>query len=297
MFKKQTQFSTGLVPSPVDNRDVLLSSVQPQIARFPKDCPEPFDLTILNQDGNPYCVGYACAALKQYLEAKERNSIVFDGEWIYKKCKEIDGIPNIAGTYFRAGLKVLQKFGAKPLNGKEEDAEKYKIGSYALVDDQSFEGLKKSAFVYGAIISGFIGSNAGWQTAYPRPARAGETTWGHATLLKAYLENYLKGQNSWGIWGENGNFYVPKTYLPFESWVVFTDKPTQEGQEGWVASEFLRNLGIEKGQLVKPTTALRLRTEPMGTILLTLTPSTKLEILKVGEKVSGYLWCKVKLIE
>ena len=299
-FKKK-QFNIplgGCEKSPLDSRDVLLSTIQPIIVRIPEECPAPFDLTILNQGQNPYCVGFSSATLKQEREMRERNLLTFDGEWIYKKCKELDQCPNMSGTWLRIAMKVLQKQGAKPIDGLEEDAQKYKIGSYAKVDELTFEGLKKAIFVNGMVIAGFTGSNAGWQSAYIRPPKLGESIWGHAISLIGYNKDYIVGQNSWGTnWGDKGLFYVPKDYLPFEAWAILTDRPNEIGLEGWVASEFLRTLTFQEGAKVKPITALRLRENPMGNIITTLTPSQELEILKVGEKVQGYIWAKVKLRE
>jgi len=302
MWFKKKQFNIppeGCRPSPEDSRDVLLSSVIPEIKRYPNNSPCPFDLTILNQNGYPHCVGYSSAALKQEREMREKNTIIFDGDWIYKKCKELDQCPNMAGTWLRIAMKVLQKIGAKPIDKLEEEALKYKIGSYAKVDELTFEGLKKAIFVNGALLSGFIGSNAGWQTAYIRPPKSGETTWGHAVTLIGYNENYLIGQNSWGDWGDKGLFYVPKNYLPFEAWAILSDEPTPTGLEGWCAAAYLRTLGLTEGQLVSPTTALKLRDKPglNSGVIQIMIPSQKLEILKIGESLNGFNWIRVKLIE
>ena len=293
------QRAGGLIPSPKDPRDLLLSAVSPSIIRIPKECPNPFDLDILFQNGYPHCVGYSCAAIKQEKELREKVSQIFDGDWIYKKCKEIDGFPNMQGTWFRIGLKVLQKYGAKPLNGLEDEASRYKIGTYALVDDMSFEGLKKAIFVNGALLGAFTGSNQGWQTAYIRPPKTGEVTWGHAITLVGYNENYLIGQNSWGnTWGDKGLFYIPKDYLPFEAWAILTDI-SSDIKEGWIALEFIRSIGLAEGARVTPITILNFRDKPglVGKVIARLKPSDQLEIMKIGDKIDGYSWAKIKIIE
>jgi hypothetical protein len=300
MWIKKSKFippPAGCIPSPEDKRDLLLSQVAPIVKRYPSACPPPFDLDVLDQDQKPYCVGYSCAALKQYFELKERNIVTFDGDWIYQKAKELDENPQIAGTYLRMGLKVLQKFGAKPLNGSEEEAEKYKIGTYVRVDDYSFEGLKKALYIGGVLLAGFYGSNSGWQNAYIQPPKQGESIWGHAVAIIGYNENYLIGQNSWSSsWGDKGLFYVPSNYPPFEAWILM-DLPTY--QEGWCASEYLRSLTFQEGALVKPVVGLRLRETPglSGRILTTLSPSQTLQIVKVGDKIDNFNWVRVKIIE
>ena len=301
-FKKK-QFNIplgGCEKSPLDSRDVLLSTIQPIIVRIPEECPAPFDLTILNQGQNPYCVGFSSATLKQEREMRERNLLTFDGEWIYKKCKELDQCPNMSGTWLRIAMKVLQKQGAKPIDGLEEDAQKYKIGSYAKVDELTFEGLKKAIFVNGMVIAGFTGSNAGWQSAYIRPPKLGESIWGHAISLIGYNKDYIVGQNSWGTnWGDKGLFYVPKDYLPFEAWAILTDRPSEflmpSGLEGWVAESYLRKIFI-KGDIVFPYTRLNIREIPAGQKIKTLEKGEKLEILGETQEKNGYLWQKVKII-
>ena len=134
-------------------------------------------------------------------------------------------MPNLQGTFFRAGLEVLQKFGAKPLGGKEEDAYKYRIGGYARVDCD-FKSLKQAIYECGAILIGFIGSNGGWKTAFIRKPRSGERKWGHATTGIGYEVTYINGQNSFGeSWGDKGLFYFTKKYNPIEAWAPLTDLP------------------------------------------------------------------------
>ena len=245
----------GLYPSPPDSRDYLLSSVMPNILRFPETCPPPFDLTILNQQQYPACVGFTCAAIKQEKELRERNSKVFDGLWIYNECKKIDGMPSIAGTFFRIGLKVLKDIGAKT---GTEDPSIYRIAEYRQVDDMSFEGLKKAVFVYGAILAGFKMSNEGWRGEIIRAPRTGETIYEHAISIIGYEKNYLIGQNSWGEnYHNKGLFKIPQDYLPFEAWCVILDKVNEIKEEiktGWVARVFLdannrttANLNIRAG--------------------------------------------------
>ena len=287
----------GCVPSLPDERDVLMSEVYPLPIRIAPEMPPPFDLTILNQGQTPHCVGFSSAAIKQEKELRERISKVFDGDWIYARCKELDGLPNMPGTYLRIAMKVLQKTGAKPKDGLESEAIKYRIGGYAKVDDVSFEGLKKAIYVNGILIAGFTGSNQGWQTAYIRPPKTGETTWGHAIALIGYNKDYIIGQNSWGEnWGDKGLFYIPKDYLPFESWAILSDYPTQalEFKEGWVVENWVQLL-LEKDTILTTTARLNFREQPSisSPIIRTLDKGAK--IIYQGEKkvVGNYTWLKV----
>ncbi|MFW5902845.1 MAG: hypothetical protein ACOCTT_03085, partial [archaeon] len=102
----------GLRPSPRDDRDLALSGTIPEIKRYPKEKPCPFDLRIHNQGVNPSCVGHSTSTIKEGMERKERVKIDFDGEWLYKECKKIDDFDG-DGTYLRTALKVLKNKGVK----------------------------------------------------------------------------------------------------------------------------------------------------------------------------------------
>jgi hypothetical protein len=180
-----------------------------------------------------------------------------------------------------------------PLGGG--DPERFKIGSYALVDDSTFEGLKKALCVNGYLLSGFRGSNEGWRSAYVRPPREGEGLWGHAIALVGYTKNHLIGVNSWGTnWGENGYFYIPKDYPVMEAWAVLTDLPTPPdvGVIGWVAEQF-----IDANNKVIPAVGLNLR-RGAGTnhAIVKLLPKDTL-VERFSERVfNGLWWVKVRVL-
>jgi len=72
----EKSFSTGLIASPEDIRDIPLSAIAPIPVRIPESLPPIFDLEILDQNGYPACVGFSCAAIKQDRELREKNNIV-----------------------------------------------------------------------------------------------------------------------------------------------------------------------------------------------------------------------------
>jgi hypothetical protein len=288
-FKKTPIGKTGdLVKSPEDNRDFLLSSYIPSVKRIPEKYPPLFDLDVLDQKQEPSCVGYALACMKQFNEMRERVYRVFDGSWIYRKAKGIDGMPNFPGTYLRAGLSVVKNIGAKT---GSEDPSIYRIESYARVDDMSFEGLKKAIALYGTVLAGFRGSNQGWQQEVVRPPKTNETQWSHAVALIGYEKNYLIGQNSWGETSHNkGLFKVPVGYLPFEAWVKILDRPNEPSkiETGWVAFQYLKdntttaNLNVRE----QPTTSAK--------ILKVLPKGTKVELFGSANKfANGFTWTEI----
>lgn len=112
--------------------------------------------------------------------------------------------------------------------------------------------------------------------------------------MKKYVE-YLIGQNSWGVNAQdNGFFYAPTNYLPFEAWVVNCDIPTVDTTDssttGWVAKKY-----IVDNKTIAP---LKLRELPSlsGTVIKVLPIRTTVIPLEENEVVAeGYVWMKVKL--
>ena len=213
----------GLIESPTDHRDILSGMLKKRFTKRPEKYTNPYILNVKNQGNTPHCVGYTCATLKEFLERREGHNIQFDGDWIYRECKKIDGIPNFPGTYFRTGLKVLQKIGAMPVGGG--DPSKYRIGGYARVDTD-VESIKQALYEFDALLFGFRGSNQGWRTAFIRKPHASEKQWGHAVYGNGYDATYIDGQNSFGKnWGDKGLFHFAKNYRPTEAWGVLVDLP------------------------------------------------------------------------
>ena len=229
LFIKQSKEkieNPGLIEDVKDYRDVPMSAIKKEFAPLPESYRIPYKLTIKNQKNTPHCVGFSCSSMKDEKERREQNFIDFDGDWIYKRCKEIDGIPNVRGTYFKIGLKVLQKIGAKLINGTEEDIEKYRIGAYIAIPCDE-ESLKQALIEFGSLLIGFRWSWKGWRTAYIRKPKAGEKVWGHATVMVGWNKDHLIGQNSWGEqWGDKGYFYFNKNCMPFTAWAILSDFPS-----------------------------------------------------------------------
>ena len=309
MFKKKTPIEgtinpNGLVASPPDARDLLLSAIplMQNVKRIPEVLPPLFDLTVVNQGDKPDCVGWSCASMKEEKELRERENVQFSGEWIYREAKKSDGMPTLPGTFFREGLKVLQKIGAMPVGKTSlQEAGKYQIGTYAQVDDLSFEGIKKAIAVNGAILMGFRGPNQGWSSAYIRQPMAGEQVWGHATVGIGYNKNFIIGINSWGKnWGDNGLFYVSKDYLPFEGWSVLVDLPSiyreNLGTVGYVAENWT-TMVLDKGTILRATARLnfRARMNTMDLPIKTLNAGDKMVYQGERTNVGGYWWLKVSV--
>lgn len=233
MKRNFTQF--GCLPDPVDERDVLLSSVQ-----SPIDIPDEYKTAIKrygidSQNGQPSCVGNASSKVKEHQEYLDLKKVLdFSPRFIYALCKKIDDWSG-KGTYLRIAMKVLQKWGVcledlfksdyslpydKFKDWKEipdeaiKQAERYKIKTYARVDN-NWEALKQAIYQNGVVLSGATGSREGWSQLPIRPPKDDENTWGHAIALTGYDKDYIYFVNSWSSsWGSNGIGYFGKDYLP-----------------------------------------------------------------------------------
>jgi len=228
--KVEEQPKFNLIPSPIDLRDVKASDVLGAVSTAENPTPEsiscPYVLTQKDQGVLPICVGESGATMNEYEKRRQGLAIEFDAQYLYDECKKIDGIPDVKGTYFRAVLSVLKNKGAKPVGGTEADAANYKIGGYVQVDP-TFDSIKRAIWKWGTVLMGFyIYSNGSWNGAYIKKT-SNVISNGHATIGKSFTKEFIKGQNSFGAdWGDNGDFYVPESYLPFECWAIVSDIPT-----------------------------------------------------------------------
>lgn len=231
IFKKQEEENdprNGLVPSLPDYRDIQASDILGSIdlAPLPETYRIPYNLPIKNQGNTPSCVGQSCATIKDEKERREQIDVDFDGFWIYNEAKKIDGIPEVKGTYFRTGLDILRKVGAKPtpeskIQGLPGD---FKIGGYVRVNCDT-ESIKRAIMQWGCVLAGFYIYPGSWSSAYIK--KGTNIVGGHATALVGWNKDYIIGQNSYGPgWGDKGYFYFNNSYLPFECWAVLSDVPT-----------------------------------------------------------------------
>ncbi len=220
-FKKE--YGTGLLEDPIDYRDISMSAVSKKESPLPESYTIPYVLGVKKQGSDPICVGCSTSSLKENKERIEGNFIDFDAWWLYSECKKSDGMPDYPGTYFRSGLKVLQKIGCKPVDGVVSD--EYRIGGYIRVPCD-YKSLKRAIYEFGGVLIGFKGSNKGWKSAYIRPPKSGEHQWGHAVYAVGYDKEYITIQNSWGKhWGKKGYGYFNEKYLPFSAWAIVNDLP------------------------------------------------------------------------
>ncbi len=75
---------------------------------------------VRNQGSRGACVAYAAAAVREFMEIRQRKrsqpdfnprSVDFSEQFIYWWCKEKDGLPNVSGTYPYLGMQCLVEAG------------------------------------------------------------------------------------------------------------------------------------------------------------------------------------------
>jgi C1A family cysteine protease len=152
-------------------------------------------------------------------------------------------LPNDAGAQVRSGAKVLNQFGACPENDDlyglqtmntppsakaMKDAMLYKGGAYhsllTLYDmkcclaDEHPHTFVDGIDVYASFETDAVATSGN----VPMPAPGEQYLGGHCTLTFGYDDNHLnvdgsrgaiKKRNSWGAWGEAGDFWLPYAYV------------------------------------------------------------------------------------
>lgn len=217
----------GWVKDPRDSRDFparrLVVTEMPLPSRYFVNP----DTVIYDQGSEPACVGYAGAGVKTDEEFTQyRQQVTFNGLWLYRECKKVDGIPNIEGTYPRVALKILQETGMRESGGlcitRKPDGH-WRIKGYFRIDPgENREFVRQVIYQFGSIM---VGSTwyASWMAAgvvMPEPDRP---TGGHAYRICGWDEDGFIVVNSWGQfgWGVAGRSIMP--------WEMFEEVVLQEG--------------------------------------------------------------------
>lgn len=188
------------------------------------------------------CVSFASVAVKEFQEQQEHLNEVksgkkykkknwdFSEQWLYYKCKEIDGYSG-EGTYIRCAMKVLNKIGVPCEKGWEyNDKIKGKPESWArmvstwnIIDSyyrvRGIDDLRL-ALENGPVVGGilcfreifFVGEDG--MISYP--SNPDEIFGGHAIAIVGFDDEkqLIKFKNSWSEnWGKNGYGYISYKYV------------------------------------------------------------------------------------
>ena len=233
-----TEFSLGALPSPPDPRDYPLARA-PRYADAPTAFPATYSLpplipVSLNQLNDPRsggCVPFSTTTMKQYQERQQT------GAWYYTdasairlhaRCKQLDGIPNVEGTYPRVALQVAKDEGVRAMNGHN-----YLIGSYyTLQGADDLDNIKRTLTFYKRPVLLAVGWYSNWFSltrSHTLKPPSSQVVGGHQVTVYGYADRpdgttHLRCINSWGPeWGGNkGRFYMPWPYVgqPWDIWAT-----------------------------------------------------------------------------
>lgn len=232
----------GFIPSPEDNRDLLMSAVLPFFTLPPQIDYTDQMTEVKDQGPEGTCVAFATAVgMKEFQEKKQHNNkINLSPRFLYQECKKRDGLPG-EGTYIRIAMDVLRKIGVceeaywpyianhtgEPKPGALENAASYISNAYARIFNNGdsletrLELIKRSLIVNGPFVAGVpVYTNWSkpdvWSTGkIPAPENS-SLRGGHAICIVGYNDSTqeLKFKNSWGDrWGDKGYGYLPYEYM------------------------------------------------------------------------------------
>lgn len=248
-FALADYFNSGYLPGP----NVGVPNNLPGIFQT-YDLPSSVDLSqyvgeIADQDKDPWCVAYAVITATEAQMRLQGQAVPeggFSQAWLYTRCKQLDGVPGIGGTYIFTALEVAKNEGLCPeeicptpphknQNDKNlpeltpamaEAAAPYKIESYKrLLDNLGYADMQqaKAALANGhyVVMGSYVEQS--WDTQYGGWLLDpwGYIRGGHAIVLDGYDDNQLHkaytgfydGANSWGDWwGMDGYFEMSYNY-------------------------------------------------------------------------------------
>lgn len=228
-----TEFSLGALPSPPDPRDWPLTRA-PGYAAAPTTFPASYTLpplvpVALNQMNDPVsggCVPFSTTTMKQYQERLQTAKWYYDDASairLHARCKQIDGIPKLEGTYPRVALQVAKEEGIRAVNGH-----RYLIASYYSLAGDTLDNIKRTLTYYHRPVllattwySNWFGLGRNCTLKPPN----GQEVGGHQFMVYGYTtvadgSTHLRCVNSWGTgWGSKGRFNMPWQYV--QAWDVW----------------------------------------------------------------------------
>lgn len=234
-------YRLGAKKDPRDTRDYIMTKAA-AAAAVPTSVDYTRQMTAVGSQGaEGTCVGWACAdGLKEYQEKKQRGRAVnLSPRYVYQRSKELDGHPDVEGTWLRVAMKVLNQKGVCPEDlwpyvpgepgAPEPDADdaayKYRIVSYARL--YTLAEIKKSLASNGPlamsveVYTSFFDAPNG---VIPMPSKSDSLEGGHAICIAGYddAKRRVKFKNSWGPkWGDDGYGYLSYDYVEkymMDSW-------------------------------------------------------------------------------
>jgi hypothetical protein len=226
---EELKFVGGCVPDPIDARDLPATMLLVKEVPLPESYIVDSDTIIYDQNGYPRCVAHGASGVKTDEEFLERATrIKFDADWLYARCKEIDGIPFIEGTFPRAACKVLNQQGCKvlttastcpfrflkpkPPEPTPADIAEYKIDAYYRIDPKSTTYfIKQIILQFGSLLTASYWFSNWMAKFYTFPAPNDDYVGNHCYRTVGWNPVGFVIVNSYGkiLWGRNGVATMP----------------------------------------------------------------------------------------
>ena len=210
---------SGVIPSPPDSRDYHVSRIAPPVALPGEVRLDDKILSIRDQFIFPTCVGKTGASIVSAGLREELSSI-----YLYAKCKKLDGIPHLDGTYPRTACQVLVDHGictdktlpysmmSNPMPTLKTihhaEAASRKVTRYARANGIADirQALANGHLLMGCLMIGDNFINCNDNTVIGTPT--GNLYGYHAITVCGFSDTRqaLRIANSWGKWWGDGGF-------------------------------------------------------------------------------------------
>lgn len=234
-----TQFKCSVIPSPFDPRDHIFENIRARSV-MRSDLPETLDLSkqLLiprSQGSRGTCVGFACAAIKEYherLNCQFNDYMSPDSIYFFRENKPEEGM------HCRDAMNILLHKGIAPefyfpYDSKDDplivpqqaldSMFNYVITEYAAI--KTIDGLKDALYKHGPCLIAFAVYDS-----FPeiwKPAKEGDKSrGGHAMAVVGYNKDGFIIRNSWGSkWNGNGTaiYKYADWGLHWEIWCCLDD--------------------------------------------------------------------------
>lgn len=239
----------GAEPNPLDIRDIQLATFQAPIILPYEYRSDISMLPVMDQKSWGSCVGQAEGTAIAYFDYLENKNVDISRRFIYAKCKLIDGIPDLQGTYPRIAGSILSSIGATtglfvpddnslpyayylaiPSDSAPllADAKKRKA-NFANVG-LDLNSLKQAIYQNKMVtVSLYVDWDA-WRQAKLKAPNPKNIIGLHRVALFGFKGNEFFGRNSWSeSFGDKGNFSFDfLDYVPYIlDAIVYTDIPNE----------------------------------------------------------------------
>lgn len=201
-FSTGPKFSLGAFDSPVDHRLITTADFQ-----APVTLPAEYETAlpgVENQGPKPICVAEAFAKLIELYFSAAGQDIDVSEDDLYDQCKDIDGIPNVDGTYPVIGAKVSVSGVSSKMAYSTGDKTviatsraKIRVSGYASVA-RDFNSICQAIFQNKAVAAS-VAVDGNWFVG--KIIRVLQAIGRHMIILNGFRlsDQSFKGQNSWGI--------------------------------------------------------------------------------------------------